>query len=55
MILITKYYIPQSKERHNEILLCLQNNIDNIYIKKIILLNDQIYNISSINDPLNKI
>ena len=55
MILITTYYIPLSNKRHNEILLCLQNNVNNIYIKKIILLNDQIYDISSINDPLNKI
>ena len=55
MILITTYYIPSNNERMNEINLCLQKNVDNEYIKKIILLNNQIYDLNFINDPFQKI
>jgi len=55
MILISTYYIPNNNERMKEINLCLQKNVDNEFIKKIILLNNQIYNIDFINDPFKKI
>lgn len=55
MILITTYYIPNNKERSNEIIFCLQKNLDNNLIKKIILLNDKIYDLNFINDKNNKI
>jgi hypothetical protein len=55
MILITTYYIPNNNERMSEINFCLQKNVDNEYIKKIILLNNQTYNLNFINDPFKKI
>ena len=56
MILITTYYIPVNEERYQEIIKCLQENINNEYIKSIVLLNDNIYDLKDIiNDPNNKI
>ena len=55
MNLITTYYTPSNTERLNEINLCLQKNVENKYIKKIILLNNEIFPLNFLNDPFKKI
>ena len=55
MNLITTYYTPSNSERLKEINLCLQKNVDNKYIKKIILLNNEFFSLDFINDPFKKI
>jgi predicted small secreted protein len=55
MNLITTYYTSSNTERLNEINLCLQKNIENKYIKKIILLNNEIFPLDFLNDPFKKI
>ena len=55
MNLITTYYTPSNTERLNEINLCLQKNVENKYIKKIILLNNEIFPLDFLNDPFKKI
>ena len=55
MNLITTYYTPSNTERLNEINLCLKKNVENKYIKKIILLNNEIFRLDFINDPFKKI
>jgi hypothetical protein len=55
MFLITSYYIPSNQERLNEINFSLQKNVDNEQIKKIVLLNNNIFDLAHINDPYNKI
>jgi len=37
MNLITSFFHPESKERTNELITCLKNNIKNVFIKKIYL------------------
>jgi hypothetical protein len=55
MILITTYYTTNNEERNNEINQCLKNNFENIYIEKIYLLNNKMYNIDFIDNSNNKI
>ena len=49
-ILITTYYKSQNTQRQNEINQCLINNINNKHIKKIYLLNDDIYELDFLDD-----
>ena len=55
MILITSYYLSNNIERQNEINQCLINNVNNKFIKAIILLNDKIYDINFITRNKKKI
>ena len=55
MILITSYYLSNNIERQNEINQCLINNVNNKFIKYIILLNDKIYDINFITRNKKKI
>jgi hypothetical protein len=55
MILITSYYLSNNIERQNEINQCLINNVNNKFIKTIILLNDKIYDINFITRNKKKI
>ncbi len=55
MLLITSFYIPENKERYEELKQALQNNFLNQYIKKIYLLNDKIYDLSFIEGNEQKI
>jgi hypothetical protein len=55
MILITSYYLSNNIERQNEINQCLINNVNNKFIKSIILLNDKIYDINFITRNKKKI
>jgi len=50
MILITSFYLSNNIERNNELKKCLIKNYQNNYIKKIYLLNNQIYNLDFINN-----
>ena len=50
MILITTYYKSTNDNRNKEIDKCLIKNFENNYIKKIYLLNNDIYNLSFINN-----
>lgn len=57
MNLITTYYISENIDRQNEIKKCLIKNIQNKYIKKIYLLNSEIYDLDFIMniDVYNKV
>ena len=55
MILITTYYMSLNEERNKEIQKCLIKNFENQYIKKIYLLNNQIYDLSFIKKSNKKI
>ena len=55
MNLVTTYYITSNKDRNNEINKCLKKNFENKYIKKIYLLNNNIYDIDFIDKNQNKI
>jgi hypothetical protein len=46
MILITTYYKSKNENRQKEIDTCLRKNNENIYIEKIYLLNNEIYDLS---------
>jgi len=50
MILITTYYKSTNDNRNKEIDKCLIKNFENNYIKKIYLLNNDIYDLSFINN-----
>ena len=49
MILITTYYTSRNINRQSEIDICLKKNFENKYIKKIYLLNDEIFDLNHIN------
>ena len=49
-ILITTYYKSQNVPRQKEINQCLINNVNNKHIKKICLLNDDIYELDFLED-----
>lgn len=55
MILVTTYYISNSLDRNEEIDKCLKLNFENKNIEKIILLNNQMYHFSFINEYKKKI
>jgi hypothetical protein len=55
MILITTFYNTKNVERQEEINKCLNINNENKHIDKIYLLNDEIYDLSFINNDYNKI
>ena len=46
MILITTYYKSKNEDRQKEIDRCLKNNFENIYIEKIYLLNNELYDLN---------
>lgn len=46
--LFCQYYIDKNKERQEEIIYCLQKNVDNINIDKIYLLNERIFSFSEL-------
>ena len=43
IILITQFYIPNNKERLNEIQFCLKFNLNNPLITKIVLIQEREY------------
>ena len=49
MILITTYYKSRNINRQSEIDICLKKNFENKYIKKIYLLNNEIFDLNHIN------
>jgi hypothetical protein len=50
--LITQFYVPDNEDRKKEIITCLENNINNKYIKKIILFVEKDYDeLKKYNDP----
>ena len=53
--LFTTYYISTNKERQKELEYCLKKNMENRYITKIYLLNNEIFNLDFINDSEQKI
>ena len=55
MILISCYYLSDNIERQKELNDTLIYNANNKYIKQIILLNDQIYNLDFIKRNKKKI
>jgi hypothetical protein len=55
MILVTTYYLTNNLERNEENKKCLKINFENQYIDKIILLNNQIFQLNFINDYKKKI
>jgi len=55
MNLITTYYITNNQYRNMEIKKCLKKNVENKYIKKIYLLNNNNYNLDFIDNNQNKI
>ena len=54
MILVTTYYKSDNLERQKELDKCLIKNIQNKYIKKIYLLNNYLYDLSFINQEIQK-
>jgi len=46
IILIQQFFIHRIEERQHELIECLKKNINNPYIDKIILLNEQIYDLN---------
>jgi hypothetical protein len=55
LYLFTTYYISSNKERQAELEYCLKKNLENRYITKIYLLNNEIFNLDFINDTEKKI
>jgi hypothetical protein len=55
MFLITSYYTTSNKTRNDEINKCLKKNFENIFIKKIYLLNNNTYNLDFIDNYQSKI
>jgi hypothetical protein len=50
--LITQFYVPDNEDRKKEIVTCLENNINNKYIDKIILFVEKDYDeLIKYNDP----
>ena len=55
IVLIQQFYIPKIKYRYNEVKEVLKRNVENKYINKIILLNEQIYTGKELGIESNKI
>lgn len=55
IILITQFYIDNNINRYNEIKFCLNKNIQNQYISKIILLNERLYSTDELGIVTDKI
>jgi len=55
MILLTTYYKSINEDRNIEINKCLYKNLNNKFIEKIYLLNNEIFDLGFINDIYNKI
>ena len=50
--MITQFYVPENEKRKTEIVTCLENNINNKYIDKIILFVEKDYDeLKKYNDP----